>query len=405
MSFRERFKRGWNAFFGRDPTLNDYSYGSSFRPDRGRLSIKNSRSIVSSVYNQIAIDVMMINIKHVRLDSEGRYKEDISGPLNERFTLDANIDQTGRELIKDAVISMFDEGCVAIIPVLTDIDPMDTESYKILELRTGKIVEWFPDEVQVLVYNERMGKKQEIRIEKRLVAIIENPFYAVMNEPNSVAQRLNRLLSQIDSINTDVSSGKMDMIIQLPYTIKSAARRVQAQQRRKEIEVQLTNSKYGIAYIDGTEKVIQLNRSLENNLWEQAKDLQAQLFNQLGFAESIFNGTADEATLLNYYNRTISPILTAITEAMERKWISPTARSQGQAIRYFQDQFKLVPVSQLAELGDKFTRNEIMTSNEMRSKIGMKPVDDPKANELRNSNINQKNEDVRETITVNKEES
>lgn len=393
MGFMDRWKNAWNAFLGRSPTYNNFGHGSyGHRPDRSRLKGLNARSIVSTIYNKIAVDVSLMNISHVRLNDDGQFEETIKDSLNDCLTCQANIDQTSRELIRDAVISMFDEGCVAIVPTLTDKDPFLTDSYKIYKLRTAKIVEWFPTQVRVRVYCEDDGIEHELIYDKKDVAIIENPFYYIMNEPNSTAQRLLRLLKQVDQTNEDTVSGKLDMIIQLPYIIKSEARKRQAEERRKSIEEQLTNTKYGIAYTDGSERVMQLNRSLENNLWQQAKDLQTQLYNELGLAESIFNGTADEKTLLNYNNSTIEPIILAIVEAMDHKWITPTARSQGQAIKYFKDPFRSVPVNQIAEIADKFTRNEIMSSNELRSTIGLKPSKDPKADELRNANLNHPDE-------------
>ena len=386
----DRLKRTWNAFMGRDPTIHyDYGMGSGYRPDRVRLASVNARSIVTSIYNKIAVDCSQIDIRHVRLDAEyDRYQETIKSTLNTCLSINANIDQTGRQLIQDAIMSMFDEGCVAIVPVETIDDPYNTDNYKIIQLRTGKIKEWFPQHVKVEVYNELRGIKQDITISKSMVAIIENPFYATMNEPNSTLQRLIRILNQIDRTNEQNSSGKLDLIIQLPYVVKSEAKREQANVRRKEIEAQLTGSKYGIAYTDGTERITQLNRPVENNLWSQATDLTTQLYNQLGLSETVFNGTADEKSLLDYYNRTIEPILTAITEEMERKWLSKTARTQHQAIRFFRDPFKLVPINSMAEIADKFTRNEIMTSNEIRSVVGMKPSSDPSADKLVNSNLN-----------------
>lgn len=383
----ERIRNGWNAFMGRDPTYR-YRYGNSTRPDRTRLSRTNARSIVTSIYNRIAVDVAAMDINHVQVDENGKYKDVIKSDLNDALTLNANLDQTGRALIQDVVMSMFDEGCVALVPVDTDVDPNDTESYKIYTIRVGKIVEWYPQEVKVELYNELIGKKQEIILSKSTVAIIENPFYAIMNEPNSTLQRLLRIINQLNKINEQASSGKMDVIIQLPYSIKSKAKQVLAEQKRKELEDQLNGSQYGVGYIDSTEKVIQLNRSLENNLWNQAKELTVELYNQLGMPQSIFDGTADEGVMLNYYERTISPIITAITEEIQRKWLSKNARTRGQAIRFYRDVFKLIPVSQLAEMSDKLTRNEIMSSNEIRSAIGLKTSDDPKADELRNSNIN-----------------
>lgn len=391
-TFKERLKNSWNAFLGRDPTQYsnylDLGPGYSYRPDRTIMSKGNERSTITTIYNQIATDVSMIDIRHVRLNENKQYLEDIESPLNNALTQSANIDQTGRGLLKDLVISMFDEGSVAVVPVVTEGNPLKSESYKIYELRTAKIMEWYPKDVRLLIYNDRSGKKEEITLPKKMVAIIENPFYAVMNEPNSAFQRLRRILNQVDKTNDQNSAGKMDLIIQLPYITKSPTKQIQAEERRKKIEAQLTGSQYGIAYIDGTEKITQLNRSVTNNLWEQAKDLTEQIFNQFGLSQAIFNGTADEKTMLNYYNRTIDPILTTIIEEYQRKFLSDTAVTQGQAIRYFRAPFKLVPVDGLAEIADKFTRNEIMTKNEFRSILGMKPSNDPKADELINSNIN-----------------
>lgn len=400
-SLGERLKNSWNAFLGRDPTkeINKNKYyetaygGSSYRPDRIRLSRGNERSIVTSIYNQIAVDVSQVNIRHVRVNQNNQFIEIIKSDLNHALTISANIDQTGRALLKDLVLSMFDEGVVAVVPVVTSVDPL-SGSYKIYELRVGKVVEWFPRKVRVELYNDITGKKQQFLVEKEWVAIIENPFYSIMNEPNSTLQRLIRVLNQIDRLNEKNSAGKLDLIVQVPYPIKLQARKEQAEMRRKEIEEQLTGSQYGIAYTDVTEKIVQLNRPLENNLWEQAKDLIEQLYNQLGFSPTIFDGTADEKTVLNYNNRTITPIVSAITEEYERKWLSPTAITQGQAIRFFTDPFKLVPVADLAEIADKFTRNEIMSSNEIRAVIGMQPSDDPKADMLINSNLNQSNEAI-----------
>lgn len=393
---RERFKNAWHAFLNRDPTpIWNYQmgYATSFRPDRTKLSRSNLKSIVASVYNQIAVDCASITIQHVRLDENDKYLETIDDSLNRALTKEANIDQTGKELVMDIVMSMLDEGCVAVVPMVVDINPSDTDSYKIYELRTGKIIQWRPYHVLVEIYNDLTGEKVQKWFEKRTTAIIENPFYSIMNEPNSTAKRLIRVLNQLDRTNEENSAGKIDLIVQLPYVIKGEARMKQAEQRRKDIEAQLTGSQYGIAYIDGTEKVIQLNRGVENNLWTQAKELQEDLYNQLGFSTSIFDGTADEQTMLNYNNRTIEPIMSAIVENMERKWISKTAQTQRQAIRFFKDPFKLVPVGQIAEISDKFTRNEIMTSNEIRSVIGMKPANDPKADELRNANLNHPDEE------------
>lgn len=402
-SIVERLRNTWNAFLGRDPTKNvnqyyEAAYGGGYatRPDRVRLNIRNERSIINTIYNQIAVDVSMTNINHMRIDENNKFTEVIKSDLNNALTISANIDQTGRALTKDLVLSMFDEGCVAVVPVVTDKDPKDG-SFKVYELRTGKIVEWFPKHIRVEVYNDNTGKKEQIIVEKATTAIIENPFYSVMNEPNSTLQRLIRVLNQIDRFNENNSAGKLDLIIQMPYPIKSPARKEQAEMRRKDIENQLTGSQYGIAYTDGTEKIVQLNRSLENNLWTEAKDLIEQLYSQLGFAPSIFDGSADEKTMLNYYNNTLAPILTTITEEYRRKWLTPTAITQGQTIGFIRDPFRLVPVNDLAEIADKFTRNEIMTSNEIRAVIGMKPADDPKADQLVNSNLNQSTEDMAQT--------
>lgn len=390
----ERFKNSWNAFFEKSEIQNRYpiEQSSFYRPDRVRLSFGNYRSIITSVFNQIAVDVSLININHVRLNDEGNFKEIIDDDLNYALTKSANLDQTGRALIRDATMTMLNGGCVAIVPTVTDKDIKNTDSYKIYEMRVGEVVEWKPREVRVNIYNDIIGVKQELLFPKSDIAIIENPFFAIMNEPNSLAQRLTRVLSQLDRTNDKNSSGKLDLIIQFPYSTKNEGKKLLAKQRKEEIESQLDGSQHGIAYIDSTEHVIQLNRPIENDLWNQAKDLMGQLFNQLGLSQSIFDGTADEQTLLNYYNRTIEPILSAITEEMERKWISKTAISQNQGIRYFKSPFKLTTLGTIAELADKMTRNEILTSNEVRSIIGMKPSDDPKANELRNANLNHPDE-------------
>lgn len=392
-----RLKRGWNAFMNKDPTLSyqrSIGYGYSYRPDRPRFTRGNERSIVNSIYNRIAIDAASITIKHVRLDENGRYTETMNSTLNECLTISANIDQTGRALIQDIVMSMFDEGCVAIVPVDTDTNPEFTESYKIESLRTGKIIEWYPQHIKVELYNDRIGRKGQVVLPKSMVAIVENPLYSVINEPNSTMQRLIRKLNLLDSVDEQSSSGKLDLIIQLPYIIKTEARRQQAEQRRAEIERQLAGSKYGIAYTDGTERVTQLNRSVENNLLKQIEYLTSMLYSQLGITQSVLDGTADEKTMLNYHNRTIEPILSAIVDEMRRKFLSKTARSQKQTILFFRDPFRLVPVDNIAEIADKFTRNEIMTSNEVRQVIGMKPSDDPKADELRNKNLSQSKEEI-----------
>ena len=405
-TFAERMKNTWNAFLGRDQVRTSYYGGYYNRPDRARLSRGNDKSIVASIYNQIAVDVSNINFRHVRVDEEDNYVEDIKDSLNNIFKINANIDQTGRQFIQDLVLSMIDEGSVAIVPIDTDDNPLTNTSFNVISCRVGKVVGWLPQHIRVEVYNEITGKKEELTLPKRIVPIIENPFYTVMNEPNSTLQRLIRVLNQIDRLNEQNSAGKMDLIIQVPYAIKGQARRNQAEDRRKDIEAQLTGSQYGIAYIDGTERVIQLNRAVENNLWNQAKDLTEQLYNQLGMAKSIFDGTADEKTMLNYYNRTIEPICSRITEAIIYKWLTKTAISQGQSLKYFKDPFKLVPVEQIAEIADKFTRNEILTKNEFRSIIGKKPSDDPKADMLRNSNINHPEDSIeaQENTGYNEEE-
>ena len=389
-TFAERIKNSWNAFLGRDQTIPKYPYygGLGYRQDRTRLSRGNDKSVVGTIYNQISVDVSSINFRHVRNDEEDNYVEDIDDGLNRIFKINANLDQTGRQFIQDLVLTMIDDGAAAIVPTDTTNNPLNTDSYDILSARIGKIIGWLPQHVTVEVYNEQTGKREQLTLPKKIVPIIENPFYAIMNEPNSTLQRLIRVLNQIDRLNEQNSAGKMDIIIQVPYSIKGQARKNMAEERRHDIEAQLTGSQYGIAYIDGTERVIQLNRAVENNLWNQAKDLMEQLFSQLGMAKTIFDGTADEKTMLNYYNRTIDPICSRIVESIRYKWLTKTAIKQHQSIRYFRDPFKLVPVEQMAEIADKFTRNEIMTKNEFRSKMGMKPSDDPKADQLLNSNIN-----------------
>jgi hypothetical protein len=397
--FRSRLQHGWNAFLNRDPTYiyDNYRGSSSYRPDRVRLSIGNERSIVSSIYNRIAIDVSSNTICHVRLDENDNYSETIKSNLNEALTVSANVDQTGRAFLQDIIMSMCDEGCVAIVPVDTTINPAVSESYDIQTLRTGKILEWFPSHVRVRVYNEKTGLKEDVTLAKSMVAIVENPLYAVMNEPNSTLQRLISKLNILDAIDQQSGSGKLDLIIQLPYVVKSQARKDQAEDRRKAIEEQLSGSKYGIAYTDGTEKITQLNRPAENNLMNQITYLTAMLYGQLGITENVLNGTADEDEMTNYYNRTIDPILMAITDEMKRKFLTKTGRSQKQSIIYTRDPLKLIPVSKLAESADKFTRNAILTSNEIRSVIRYKPSTDPKANELSNKNLNSdKNQPVEE---------
>lgn len=390
MSLINQLKRGWNAFLNRDPTPTFYpgaSYGT--RPDRVRLTRGHERSIITSVYNRIAVDAASTVVRHARLDDNDRYKEDIESGLNNCLTLEANIDQTGRAFLQDVYMSMFDEGCIAIIPTDTLFDPTNSSSFDVLSLRTGQILEWRPEHVRVRAYNERTGRKEDITLPKRMVGIVENPFYAVMNEPSSTSQRLIRKLNLLDAVDEQSSSGKLDLLIQLPYTIKSDARRNQAEQRRKDIESQLTGSKYGIAYVDGTEHVTQLNRPVENNLMHQIEYLTNMLYSQLGITQSILDGTADEKTMLNYQNRTLEPLVSAVVDEMKRKFLSKTARTQRQSIVMFKEPFKLVPVNDIAELADKFTRNEIMTSNEIRQIVGMKPSKDPNADILRNKNLSE----------------
>lgn len=408
-SLGSRLKHAWNAFLNKDPT---YSYpvgttvGSAYgsRPDRIRYTRGNERSIVTSVYNRIAMDVASIAINHVRLDENDRYNETIKSSLNECLTVSANKDQTGRAFIQDVVASMLDEGCVAIVPIDTTIDPRVSGSYDIESMRTGKILDWYPDHVKVRIYNDRTGNKEEIVLPKSMVAIVENPLYAVMNEPNSTMQRLIRKLNLLDVVDEQSGSSKLDLIIQLPYVIKTDARRKQAESRRAEIERQLADSKYGIAYADGTERITQLNRSVENNLLKTVEYLTNMLYGQLGISQAVMDGTADERQMLNYNNRTVEPILSAIVDEMKRKFLTKTARTQRQSIMFFRDPFKLVPVEQVAEIADKFTRNEIMTSNEFRQAIGMKPSDDPKADELRNANISAPNEEQQQETTIIEEE-
>lgn len=412
--FPNRLRHAWNAFMNKDPTL-EYSpnvtpygsYISSIRPDRLRLTRGNERTIITSVFNRIAIDVAAISIQHVRLDEAGRFSEIIDSGLNSCLSLSANLDQTGRAFIQDAVMSMFDEGCVALVPTDTDINPNRSTGIDILEIRAAKIMEWYPAHVRVQIYNERKGIKEELVVPKSMTAIIENPLYAIMNEPNSTLQRLIRKLVLLDAVDEQSGAGKLDLIIQLPYTIKSEARRQQAEKRRKEIERQLKDSKYGIAYTDGTEHVTQLNRSLENNLLKQVEYLTSMLYGQLGITPEILNGTADEKTMLNYNNRTIEPIVSAFVDEMKRKFLTKTARSAKyrQSIMFFRDPFKLVPVDNVAEIADKFTRNEIMTSNEFRQVIGMKPSDDPNADELRNKNLSESKEAIAAKLGRSSEEA
>jgi len=387
-SIRDRLQHAWNAFKGESTDFrSSLGYSTSYRPDRSRLTVGNERSIIAAIYNRIAVDIAAISIQHVRLDENGRYKETLKTGLNECFTLNANLDQTGRAFIQDIVLSMFDEGCVALVPVDTTFNPKES-SFDIQSMRTGKVIEWFPQHVRVQVYNEKTGKKEELTLPKKIVAIIENPFYSVMNEPNSTLKRLVRKLNILDAIDEQSGSGKLDLIIQLPYVIKTPTRREQAEARRADIENQLKGSKYGVAYADGTEKITQLNRPVENNLMNQITYLTSMLYSQLGITESVLDGTADEKTMLNYHNRTLEPVISAIVDSAQRTFLTKTARSQQQAITFFRNPFKLVPVVDLADIADKMTRNEILSSNEVRAVIGYKPSTDAKADELRNKNIN-----------------
>ena len=393
-SFGSRLKHAWNAFLNRDPTpvkWND-GYTYSYRPDRPRLTKGNERSIVNAIYNRIALDVSALDIKHCKLDNNKRYAEDMDTKLNRCLTLEANLDQTSRAFIQDVVMSMLDEGCVAIIPVDTVTTPKVSGAYDIVTMRTGKILEWHPTTIKVRVYNEQTGLKEDIIVPKKMAAIIENPLYSVINEPNSTMQRLIRKLNLLDTIDEQSGSGKLDLIIQLPYIIKTDARRQQAEQRRKDIEMQLSGSKYGIAYTDGTERITQLNRPVENNLMKQIEYLTSMLYSQLGITQSILDGTADEKTMLNYISRTIEPIASAIVDEMKRKFLTQTAMTQGQSIEFFSDPFKLVPLSNIADIADKFTRNEVLSANELRGILGMKPSDDPKADQLRNPNMPQQSD-------------
>lgn len=394
MGFMDRLQHGWNAFMNKDPTPNysDTGPGYSYRPDRPRLTRGNERSIVTSLFNRIGLDVAQLNIIHCKVDENGRYLSNVdNSTLNNCLNLEANLDQTGRAFIQDVVMSMLDEGCIAVVPIDTDID-ITNSSFKIYSMRVGKIVQWYPKYVRVQLYNEITGNKEEVTLPKSSVAIIENPLFAVVNEPNSTLQRLMRKLSLLDVVDEQSSAGKLDMIIQLPYSIRNEAKRNQAELRRKDIERQLTNTKYGIAYVDATEKITQLNRPLENNLMSQIEYLTSMLYSQLGITQSILDGTADEQTLINYYSRTIEPIASAIVDEMKRKFLTKTARTQKQTITFFRDPFKLVPIGKIADIADKFTRNEILTSNEMRQIVGMRPSSDPKADELRNSTLNHPDE-------------
>ena len=399
-----RFRRAWNAFLNRDPTnYNNIGTSYSYRPDRPRLTRGNERSIITAIFNRIALDVASIDIRHCILDKDDRFQSIKVSGLNDCLSLEANIDQTGRAFIQDVVMSMLDEGCVAIVPVDTTDNPDITMGYDINTMRTGKIVEWYPAHVKVRLYNDRTGNKEEVIFSKRSVGIVENPLYAIINEPNSTMQRLIRKLNLLDVVDEQACSGKLDLIVQLPYSIKTPSRREMAETRRKDIEMQLSGSKYGIAYMDGTEKITQLNRPVENNLMSQVEYLTNMVYSQLGITQSILEGSADEQTMLNYASRCIEPIISAIVDEMKRKFLSKTARTQKQTILFFREPFKLVPVSAIAEIADKFTRNEIMSSNEVRQKIGMKPSSDPKADQLINSNISQPNEKGSEATKVPEE--
>lgn len=404
ISFTSRLKHAWNAFMNKDPTYSrtDIGLGTYRNPDRFRFTKGTEQTIVNAIYTRFSVDVAQIDIRHVKLNENNRYISTIDSKLNNCLSLEANIDQTARNFIQDIVMSMLEEGGVAVVPVDTNLNPL-TSSYDILTMRVGKIKEWYPKHVKVNLYNEEDGQKYDIIVPKSMTAIIENPFYAVMNEPNSTMQRLIRTLRLMDIVNEQSSSGKLDLIIQLPYVIKTEARKQQAENRRKDIEDQLSGSKYGIAYTDGTEKIVQLNRSLENNLLSQAEYLTSMLFSQLGITQEVLNGTADEKTMLNYQNRIIEPIISAIAIEFKRKFLTKTARTQHQSIEFFKDPFKLVPVNNIAEIADKFTRNEIMTSNEIRQVVGMKPSEDPKADELRNKNLSQSNEEIKEEQEMTEE--
>lgn len=407
-SIGSRLRRAWNAFVNnRDPTRQyyDYGIGSWYRQDRQRYSTGKERTIINAIYNRIAMDAAAVDVKHVQLDDDGRYESDINDGLNQCLNIEANLDQTGRAFRQDVFMSMLDEGVIAVAAVETTADPRLTESYDVLQLRTGKVVEWFPQHVRVRVYNERTGKGEEITLLKRNVALIENPFYAVMNETNSTLQRLLRKLALLDAVDEQASSGKLDLIIQLPYVVKGEIKQKQAEVRRQSIENQLAGSKYGIAYIDGTEHITQLNRPVENNLLKNVEYLTSMLYGQLGITPGIMDSSADEQTMLNYNNRIIEPLLTAFVDELKRKYLSKTARTRGQSVMFFRDPLRLVPASQMAELGDKLTRNEIVTSNEIRQSMGMKPSKDPKADQLRNSNLNHPDEKEQTEKPVNEEET
>lgn len=398
----ERFKNSWNAFLGRDPTYTKYEYGTYYRPDRKQPTLADARSIVTTIYNRLAVDAAQIDIKHVRLDDEGNYSDTIQDDLNWALTIRANEDQTGRELIQDAVMTMLESGCAALVPTDTDVNPYYTDSYKIYQLRVGTVVEWMPDYVRVSVYRQSTGRREERVFPKKIIAICNNPFFPTMNEPNSALKRLIRTIAQLEETNKTIGSGKLDLILQLPYLVKNEKRKNSVNNRMREIEEQLNRGKYGIAWTDGTEHVVQLNRPIDNNLWTQVQEQKQEVYNQLGLTQKILDGTASEQEMLNYFNQTLLPILSALTEAMISKWLTKTAISQGQSIKFFRDPFKLIPINNIAEIGDKFTRNEIMTSNEVRAKVGLKPSDDPRANELRNSNLNHPDEE-NVSATINEE--
>jgi hypothetical protein len=401
----DRFKKAWDVFRGREPTYkSNYGPGYSRRPDKVKIYFGGEKSIVNAVYNRIAIDAAAVSIEHARLNSDKFFESTIDSCLNDCLTLSANIDQSARSLIQDIVLSMFDEGVIAVVPTVTSKDITLNDNFEIYELRTAKIKQWFPKHVRVELYDDNTGQKREITLPKKSVAIIENPFYTVMNEPNSIGRRLINKLELLDSVDEQLSSGKMDLIIQLPYTVKSPLRKQQAEARRKDLEEQLNDSKYGVAYADGTEKIIQLNRPLENNLLSQIEYLTTMFYSQLGICEEVLKGTADEKMMLNYRNNIIEPTLSAITNEFTRKWLSPTAISQGQAIVFIQNPFKLVPVANIADIADKFTRAQVLSSNEVRSIIGYKPVDDERADELRNPNLNATPEQLADPVTTNEED-
>ncbi len=403
-SLRERFKSAWNAFSEKNQNAQYHGESFSYRPDRTRFRYGSERTIIASVYNRIALDVASIDIRHVNLDADGRFESLRDSGLNRCLSLSANIDQTGRAFVQDCVLSLFDEGVIAIVPIDTNVDPGSRVPTEIYSMRVGKVVEWYPRKVKLLVYNDRTGHREEIVMDKRSVAIIENPLYSVINQPNSTVQRLIRKLSLLDAVDEYSSSGKLDLIIQLPYSAKSELRKKQAEDRRADLERQLTGSRYGVAYIDGTEHVTQLNRPVENNLMAQIKYLTDLAFSQIGITTTILDGTADEQTMLNYYNRSIEPIVAALADGMKRCFLTQTAITQGQSIEYYRDPFRLVPVGQIAEIGDKFTRNEIMSSNEIRQIVGLKPSLDPKADQLRNSNLNHPDEGA-DHSAINKEDN